>query len=416
MKNKNNCMIINKFTILAVVFLFLIIIGKLIYVACSPEVDGIDLSKFALSRTTAKKTILANRGTIYDELGEVLAQDVRSYTVIAYLSESRTTDPKHPKHVVDKQMTAEALSPLINMEVDDILKLLKKDKYQVELGPGGRNITELVKGQIEDLDLPGIDFIKSTKRDYPNGDFASYIIGYAKKNDNDIIVGELGIEGKYNKELSGKNGSITYQKDAYGYQIANTPSATEESSDGYDIYLTIDHNIELYLENAISEIENIGCEWTNITIADAKTGAIVASSSSPSYNPNILNIKNYNNPLTSYAYEPGSTMKIYSFMAAIEEGIYDGNAKYKSGFIEVDDYKIKDWNNKGWGSITYDVGFTYSSNVAAVNLAQKLGKSKLLEYYEKFGFGKATGIELSNEYTGKIDFYYASELDRKSVV
>lgn len=401
---------INNFMIVAVAAFFALIIVKLVYVAVSPKVDGIDLKSFALSRTTTTKTINAKRGSIFDVAGEILAQDVRSYTVIAYLSSSRTTDASNPHHVVDKQMTAEALSPLINMSVDTILNLLNQDLYQVELGPGGRNITELLKQKIEDLDLPGIDFIKSTKRDYPMGDFASYLIGYAKKNDNDEIVGELGIESKYNEELKGTNGKTTYQKDAYGYKIANTPEFTDEAQDGYDIYLTIDSNIQLYVENAVSEFENNGAEWVTMTIANAKTGAIVASSSSPSFNPNTLNIKNYENPLTSYVYEPGSTMKIFSFMAAIEEGLYDGDELYESGSIPVDNFKISDWNTKGWGKISFDTGFTYSSNVAAVLLGQKLGKDTLLSYYEKFGFGTKTGIELSNEYNGKLDFYYDSEL------
>lgn len=401
---------INNFMIVAVAAFFALIIVKLVYVAVSPKVDGIDLKSFALSRTTTTKTINAKRGSIFDVAGEILAQDVRSYTVIAYLSSSRTTDASNPHHVVDKQMTAEALSPLINMSVDTILNLLNQDLYQVELGPGGRNITEMLKQKIEDLDLPGIDFIKSTKRDYPMGDFASYLIGYAKKNDNDEIVGELGIESKYNEELKGTNGKTTYQKDAYGYKIANTPEFTDEAQDGYDIYLTIDSNIQLYVENAVSEFENNGAEWITMTIANAKTGAIVASSSSPSFNPNILNIKNYENPLTSYVYEPGSTMKIFSFMTAIEEGLYDGDELYESGSIPVDNFKISDWNTKGWGKISFDTGFTYSSNVAAVLLGQKLGKDTLLSYYEKFGFGTKTGIELSNEYNGKLDFYYDSEL------
>ena len=166
----------------------------------------------------------------------------------------------------------------------------------------------------------------------------------------------------------------------------------------------------MYLENAIKEIENFNIDWATITIADAKTGAIVGSTSSPSYNPNILNITDYNNPLVSYTYEPGSTMKIYSFMAAIEEGLYKGDELYQSGSIQVSDYNISDWNKEGWGKITYDKGFTYSSNVAAVLLSQKLGKEKLLDYYKKFGFGKKTGIELSNEYDGKIKFNYESEL------
>lgn len=411
MKKNSRIFSIIKISKIATIFLFVVILVKLTYVAISPKVDGIDLNTFALSRTTATKTIEASRGTIYDINNEVLATNVRSYTVIAYLDESRTSDEAKPKHVVDKETTAEKLSPLINMTPEQILKLLNtKNVYQVELGPGGRNITELIKEEIEALDLPGIDFIKSTKREYPNGDFASYIIGYAKKNDEGSIVGELGIEGKYNNELTGTNGKTIYQKDAYGYRIANTPEVTEEAKNGYDIYLTLDSNIQLYLENAIKEIENFNIDWATLTIADAKTGAIVGSTSSPSYNPNILNITDYNNPLVSYTYEPGSTMKIYSFMAAIEEGLYKGDELYQSGSIQVSDYNISDWNKEGWGKITYDKGFTYSSNVAAVLLSQKLGKEKLLDYYKKFGFGKKTGIELSNEYDGKIKFNYESEL------
>lgn len=411
MKKNSRIFSIIKISKIATIFLFVVILVKLTYVAISPKVDGIDLNTFALSRTTATKTIEASRGTIYDINNEVLATNVRSYTVIAYLDESRTSDEANPRHVVDKETTAEKLSPLINMTSKQILKLLNtKNVYQVELGPGGRNITELIKEEIEALDLPGIDFIKSTKREYPNGDFASYIIGYAKKNDEGSIVGELGIEGKYNNELTGTNGKTIYQKDAYGYRIANTPEVTEEAKNGYDIYLTLDSNIQLYLENAIKEIENFNIDWATLTIADAKTGAIVGSTSSPSYNPNILNITDYNNPLVSYTYEPGSTMKIYSFMAAIEEGLYKGDELYQSGSIQVSDYNISDWNKEGWGKITYDKGFTYSSNVAAVLLSQKLGKEKLLDYYKKFGFGKKTGIELSNEYDGKIKFNYESEL------
>lgn len=410
MMKSNKSISINKFTMLGVAFLFAIIIAKLLYVAVSTKVDGIDLKKFALSRTTATKKITATRGTIYDANNEILAQNVRSYTVIAYLAESRTTDPDNPQHVVDKQMTAEKLSPLLNMKVETLVKMLSRDAYQVELRPGGYNISELLKQEIDALNLPGIDFIKSTKRDYPNGDFASYILGYAVRKDDGSIVGELGIEGKYNKQLTGTDGKLTYQKDAYGYKIANTPEVEDPATDGVEIYLTLDSNIQLYLENAMDKLEQVGIDWATLTIADAKTGAIVGSASTPSFDPNKLNIKDYNNPLVSYTYEPGSTMKIYSFMAAIDTGNYNGSEMYDSGNIVVDNYVISDWNRKGWGKISYDTGFTYSSNVAAVKLAEKIGKDTLLDYYEKFGFGSKTGIELSNELRGKLDFFYKSEL------
>ena len=209
---------INAVFIIIVVFIFAAIIFKLLWIGLgNVKVDDKPLAEFASNRDTRKKTLTAKRGTIYSAKGEVLAKDVNSYTVIAYLDPSRTKDEKRPYHVVDKEKTAELLSPLINMTKERILSLLntkikscnednteciEKVPYQVELGPGGRGITELLKDQIEDLDLPGIDFIASTKRYYPNGDFLSYTLGYAKNNDNNQYVGEMGLELYYNDELT----------------------------------------------------------------------------------------------------------------------------------------------------------------------------------------------------------------------
>lgn len=407
----NNAVKINKFLIIGIVLLFGLVIGKLIYVSISTNIDNINIKNFALSRTTGSKTLYASRGSIYDVSGEILAENVNSYTVIAYLDSKRTTNLKKPLHVVDIESTVNALAPLIGMDADRMRTLLSKDAYQVELGPEGRGISELLKEKIERLNLPGIDFIKESKRYYPYGTFASYIIGYAKKNDNGEIIGEMGIESYFDQELSGENGYYKYQKDAYGYKIANTPVQEKKAKNGYNIELTIDSNVQMYLENAINDlIQNYSTDWVIATIADAKSGAIVGSASSPTFDPNKLNITNYNNPLVSYTYEPGSTMKIFSFATSIEKGQYKGDELYDSGKINVDEYEIKDWNDKGWGRITYDVGFTYSSNVAATLLAQKLGKETLLDYYTDLGFGQKTGIELLGEMKGKVNFMYASEL------
>ncbi|MBQ7240161.1 MAG: penicillin-binding protein [Bacilli bacterium] len=412
MKIKDSKIRLNILLILFIVLFFASVILKLVYVGLNKKVEGIDLQALAASRSTVTKTIQAERGNIYDNSGNLLAQNMNSYIVIAFLSSSRTVDDRYPKHVVDKDYTArqlatvlEPLSPIMTYEY--ILGLLSQNKVQVELGPGGRNISEYTKEKIEKLTLPGISFLKTTKRYYQNGDFASYIVGYAKKYENEETgdsdtKGELGIEGYCDEFLRGQDGKITYSKDAYGYQMANSVSYREDAQDGYDVYLTIDKQIQIFIDNAVNLINQKGATWITFTVADAKTGAIVGSATSPSFNPNKLNITNYNNPLTSYAYEPGSTMKIFSFMSAIEEGKYNGDAKYNSGTITVGDYKIKDWNNFGWGSISYDVGFTYSSNVAAVNLARSIGKNKLVDYYKKLGFGEKTGIELANEYTGSL--------------
>lgn len=417
MKYKYNAIKNNLLFVICVVFLFCLFFGRVCYIALSPKVDGIDLVSFAESKSYTTKLLTAERGTIYDATGDVVfAQNVNSYTVIAYLSDSRTTDKNYPKHVVDKETTAKKLAEVLEpinakMTYEYILMLLNTKAYQVELGPGGRNITENVKQRIEALLLPGIDFIRTSKRYYPNGDFASYIIGYAKKREgSEEIIGELGIESYCDRYLKGTDGSITYQKDGNGYQMVDKISYETPALDGYNVYLTIDQQVQIFLDNAVDKFNEYDPSWVTITIADAKTGAIIGSSSNPSFNPNKLNISDYKNPMVSYTYEPGSTMKIFSFMSAIEENKYTGDKEYKSGKINVADYSISDWNKKGWGNITFDRGFTYSSNVAAVLLAQGVGKKQLLSYYNDLGFANKTGIELANEYGGTLKVEYETEL------
>ena len=402
--------------VLVVVFLFAVIIVKLSYVVLSKKVDGIDLTAFAQNRNTKKDVIVAERGTIYDKLGNVLAINVNSYTVIAILSETRTTDPKDPKHVVNKEETAQKLSPLINMSEEDILNLLNTEGvYQVELGPGGRGITELVKESIESLELPGIEFIKSVKRYYPNRDFFSYSLGYAKTDDYGNIVGEMGLELEFNKELTGKNGYREYESDIRGYKMARTEENVMPAENGKDVYLTIDTNIQMFTEQAITKLETASSlEWATISVVNAKTGEILGVASSPSFDPNIKNITNYYDPFVSYTYEPGSTMKIFSFMAAIENNLYNGDELYDSGTLKVDDATIKDWNDYGWGKITFDQGFYGSSNVAATLLSQKLGGDSMKDFYGKLGFGRKTKIGLPNEQSGAINFKYNVEVANAS--
>ena len=404
------------------VFIFVLFLQYL-YLSLSPNVYGINMNEFASNRNTYSSTLYAKRGTIYDSQGDILANDVSSYTVIAYLDESRTGSSTTLYHVKDKQKTAEALSPLLNMDVETLLDLLNQDVYQVELGPGGRGITEILKKQIEDLNLPGIDFIESYKRFYPNGDFASYIVGYAKKNEAEIVVddetktetimqGELGIEVKFDEILKGVNGYISYQQDRYGYKIPDTPEENVPATDGSDIYLTIDANIQRIIEAALDEaIEFDNPDWVTINVMDAKTGDILASAASPSFDPNKLNLVNYENPLTSFAYEPGSVMKIFTYMCAIEKGTYKGDQTYQSGVIDVEGTKIHDWNQVGWGEITYDYGFEMSSNVATVNIMQNfLTKDELKDCLTKYGFGSQTGIQLPRELSGSLVFNYPVEV------
>ena len=396
---------VSKLLIAFILLFFVIVIARLLYLGISPKIDGIDLKTFVANRNTRKKTTYAKRGTIYDSSSNVLARTINSYTVIAYLSESRSKGFKTPQHVVDKEKTAKELSPILGMSEEAILYLLNRNAYQVELGPGGRGITELKKEEIEKLKLPGISFISSYKRYYQNDDFASYILGYVKTTDDGEMIGEMGIEQYYNDMLKGKDGFIVYQQDVNGYKIPNTKEQLKESKDGVDIYLTIDSNIQFFVEKYSKEAyEQYPCDWLFAVVADAKTGAILGSTSYPSFNPNIKNITNYLNPLVSFAIEPGSTMKIFTYMATMEKKMYDGNKTFKSGSIKIGENTIYDWKTDGFGEITYDEGFMLSSNVGISYLTKDyFTGSELKEYFKKWGFGQKTGIELPYELTGTLN-------------
>ena len=157
-------------------------------------------------------------------------------------------------------------------------------------------------------------------------------------------------------------------------------------------------------------------EWALMIVANAKTGAILGYSSTPSFNPNLRNMTSYLDPIVSNAYEPGSTMKIFSYMCAVSSGKYKGSDTFVSGSktyeseIDNDNVTIRDWNKVGWGTITYDKGFALSSNIGVANLLETtITKSELKACYEKYGFGKKTGFTMAREYTGNIDFTYDIE-------
>ncbi len=421
-KKPRNEVKLNKLLVVVALFLFAIMIGRVFQLSLSEEVDGTNLQALASRRTTQTDVIQAQRGTIYTTEGEVLAQNVSSYKLIAYLSPSRTTDENNPQHVVDKDKTAELLAPILGISKEEILRYLNKEGlYQTEFGSAGKGLTELTKEQIEALNLPGLDFEESFKRYYPKGDFLSYVLGYAKEEtttnedgeEETTITGEMGLEKYYDSTLKGEDGYTTYQKDLQGYKIAGTKEISEEAVDGKDIYLTINNNIQFFVEQALDEAEaNYEYEWFTIMIADAKTGAILAAANSPSFDPNVRNITNYLDINVALPYEPGSTMKIFTYMAAMENGVYNGAETYHSGtFTTTDGTVIGDWNRAGWGDITFDRGFALSSNVGVINLIDRyMNASMLRSYFKKLGFGKKTGIELPNEAEGELDFKYETEI------
>lgn len=415
-KKRKNSIKYSRVFIFGSLLLFCLMIGRVIQLGLSKKIDGVDLSVLASNRTTRTDVVSANRGAIYSADGDLLAQNVASYKLIAFLDPKRTTNEKKPQHVVNKEETAEKLAPILGMEKDVILKYLnKKNVYQTEFGSKGKGLNEITKKQIEDLNLPGLGFIESFKRYYPKGDFASYTIGYTTGNseDDNSIVGEMGIEKQYNDILKGEDGYTTYQKDLKGYRIANTPVISKDAVQGKDIYLTINSSIQFFVEQAIIDADqSYDWEWFHITIMDAKTGAILGTATHPSFDPNVKDITNYLDLMVSSPYEPGSTMKTFTYMAAMENGVYNGNETYKSGvYTTSDGTEIGDWNRNGWGVITFDKGYAMSSNVGVINMINRHMSSVMLrQYFRQLGFGRKTGIELPGENKGNLEFKYETEI------
>ncbi len=411
--NKNKNVISKVFTLIFFLFIFILIL-RLGYLCVTGKVDGIDLKSFSNKRNTKEETLYALRGNIYDANGDVLAQTINSYTIIAYLDPSRSNGYKTPQHVVDKELTAEKLSTVLNMSKDKILERLNKDAYQVEFGSSGKGLTELQKEEIESLGLYGIDFITTHKRYYPNNDFLSYVIGFTTSLDDGTMVGKMGIEKMYDKKMTGTNGFVKYQKDLNGYKFPNSNEIRKEKIDGNDVYLTIDSNVQMSLETVVDKAkQDSSANWIVAVVLDAKTGKILGSATDPSFNPNTKEIKNYLNPLVSYTYEPGSVMKTYSFMAAFEnDPNFDPYTETCiTGPYTIGDDTIRDWNKTGWGEIPYQKGYTLSSNTCVANLIKNhLSRQKLMDYYKKLGFGSLTNVDLPSEYTGKVNFKYDVEV------
>jgi penicillin-binding protein 2B len=342
-------------------------------------------------------TIKAQRGTIFDRNGETLAKEATSYSAVAIITENEKIKDK----VQDPLETAKALSPILDMSVSDLQQLLsQKDRYQVELRPGGRKINREKMEEISKLKLPGIIFTEEPKRYYTNNDFASHVIGFIS-NDGEPV---MGLESSYNDLLQGQEGHIQFKKDGRGNRLPQGISGIIQPVNGNNIYLTLDERIQLFVEQALNEVEaEYSPEKMTVIVSRPKTGEILAMSSRPSFNPNqYSSITNYVNHAVSSSFEPGSTFKIVTLAAAIEEGIYDGEDTYMSGrYTKVPGGIINDYNRKGWGEISFLEGVQKSSNVAFTILGwEKMPRDVFFHYINRFGFGSVTGVELPNERKG----------------
>ncbi|MDN6160127.1 MAG: penicillin-binding protein [Staphylococcus equorum] len=386
--------------------LFFTLVLRYSYIMLTGHSSGEDLIMKANEKYLVQSQEQPERGKIYDRNGKVLAEDVERYKVVAIVDKKASEGSEKPKHVTDKKETAKKLATVIDMSEEDIEKRLDNKKaFQVEFGQKGSDLTYQEKEKIEKMNLPGVTLYPETERFYPNGNFASHLIGIAQKDpDTGELNGAMGVEKIFDSYLSGQKGALSYIHDIWGYIAPNTKKEKTPQR-GDDVHLTIDSNIQVFVEEALDGmVEHYKPKDLFAVVMDADSGEILAYSQRPTFNPETGEDfgKKWANDLYQNTYEPGSTFKNFGLAAAIEEGEFKPDKKYTAEPREVMGSKISDWNKVGWGEIPMSLGFTYSSNTLMMHLQDLVGSDKMKEWYEKFGFGESTNGMFDGEATGDI--------------
>lgn len=414
------------------IIIFLLFAVRFIYIIGVGKVGSESLDKKRQDLYQGSSVIKAKRGTIYDRNGQPIAEDATSYSLYAELGKDyiglnnkklyvqkkdhdKIAEVLHKYAGIDKELTLEQLSKEI--------KKNENGKYygSTEFGSKGKNLSletkTKIEKELEEADVPGIYFTEHPDRMYPNGKFASYIVGYAQPENSDEenskLTGEkgMGIENAYDDILKGEDGYKYFQKDSKGNELPGSVIVDKKAVDGKDIYTTLDSNLQLRMEEVMDDVFSKS-EPENMTavLMSAKTGEILAASQRPTFDPQTKKglyeeddqpKPVWQNMLIQTPFEPGSTMKVFTVAAAIDSGNLNENETFESGKIQVYDTPISDWKPEGKGTLTYRQALAWSSNVGMVHLEQKMGTT-WQEYLNKFGFGKTTESGLPFEEPGNI--------------
>ena len=358
--------------------------------------NGQDLTAYHETGTKRSSITEARRGSIFDQQGNPIAMDTTSYSLFAVLR----SDWGDTNLVKDPDVTAKALAKHLGLDRDKILaQLTQNNVYQVEFGNAGQHLSSETKKAIEAENLPGLVFVSETTRKYVNDVYASHLIGYAtaaaKEEDQplsaQVLDGKLGLEAAYNVSLSGQDSNQSSSRQLIGK----------------DLHLTLDSRLQNKLEELMSQYQaTYQPEALQAYLVEAKTGKLVAASQRPSFNLNTREgiEAEWKNLMVEEAYEPGSTIKILTMSVAYDRQLYKPGELYQSGSIQVYDQVVKDYNKVGWGQISFEEGLARSSNVAMVNLVNRMGDQEWVKKLGDFGFGKGTDFGLENETTGNFQF------------
>ncbi|TCP70433.1 peptidoglycan D,D-transpeptidase FtsI family protein [Baia soyae] len=379
-------------------------------------VDSSKLTKEAEKIWNNNNPVLkAKRGTIYDRSKNyVMAWEEPAYFFTADPSQLKEKD-------IDK--TATQLSSLLEISKENLTGLLRKKGKYAELRDreaGKIYFSKEVYANYLRLkqkkELKGIYAYKTTQRQYTEAGSA-HLLGFL--NSEEKPVG--GIESTYQNLLHGQDGYVKYKKAANGMMITDGPESYKPPIDGKDLVLTIDASIQSHVEKVLDQaMKQYEAKGATAIVADPSNGEILAMVNRPTFDlrkaSSTYDEENGRNIAVQSQFEPGSTFKIVTLAAAIEEGKFEAESTYTSGCIQVSGLNnpICDWKKGGWGDISYREGVIQSSNVGFVKLGERLGAENLYKYIDRFGFGRITdrtgrktGIDLPGEASG---FYFGREL------
>ena len=377
-----------KIVLLIVLFIFDIIIAKVFYIEV---IDYKKLNSLASGLWIRNLPIEADRGNIYTVDGEAIASNLTTTSLVFI-----------PNQIKNKDLVAEKISEILDVPKSKIEEHLYKKSMMERVHPEGRRLSYEIADKIENLHFDGVYLLKESKRYYPHNEMLSHVLGYVGIDNQ----GLSGLELEYDDILTGEYGSIQYFSDAKGNNLERN-SVYVEPEDGLDIYLTVDYGIQSSIERELDNVVlryNPDGAWA--IAMDPNTGEILGMSSRPNFNPNSYkdyDTETINRNMAIWAsYEPGSTFKILTLSAAVNEGKVDllKDTFYDGGSVNVDGARIKCWKHGGHGSQTFLEVVQNSCNPGFVELGNRLGKETLFDYINKFGYGKKTGIDLNGEATG----------------
>ena len=335
----------------------------------------------------------ADRGLILDRNGIVLADNITTTSLVLI-----------PSQIVNKEEVSTNIAKILNVSKSDMDKHVYKEASIERVHPEGRQLSYEIADKINSFNYKGVYLVKESKRYYPNNEMLSHVLGYVGIDNQ----GLSGLELEYDSYLSGVDGAIKYFSDAKGNSLKLSDIYVAPQQ-GMNLRLTIDYNIQKSVERELNNVVSMfNPDMALALVMDPNNGEILAMSSRPNYNPNNYkeaSIETINRNLPIWAsYEPGSTFKIITTSAAVEEGVIDlfKDTFYDSGSVKVSGTRIGCWKSSGHGHQTFLQVLENSCNPGFVKMGFLLGKEKLFSYIDKFGFGEKTGIDLNGEGKGII--------------